>query len=451
MVTLSKHIVCVMNAQAKFSYKLFVILFLFLASFSVAQNLVAVNYDETNQPVQKSVVQEEQIEFNSLSGDWWGVRTNLYKSGYDFSFTMKNEVYSSFAGNSSGSDYLNMFDFNASFDLNELWSWEGATLFAQILGINGTAPELRSGAIQGISNIASPQQWRLYQFWIDKHFFDNSLSVVFGLVDLNCEFDARATSCLFLNPSFGIGADFARSGLNGPSIFPSTSLAIRAKYNPNEHIYLLAGIFDAVPGNHYEPYLTHVFNHSEDGVLLAGELGYYEDGEDLNEGYGKYNIGGWYYPQDYDDLADIDDAGNPLRHVGNAGFYLNAEKFVCSKPGSPELGLSVFGRLGFANRNINAVQTFWGLGLNISGVFSDDPEEILGLAVANARMSDKFVLMNSANPTEPKLNETIFELTYSFNLLNWLRVQPDIQYVVNPNQSLSNRAFVAGLRLEMNF
>lgn len=451
MVTFKKHIVCVINKPAKFSYRLLFILFLFLTSFSAAQNLVAVNYNESNQPIQKVVAEEEQIEFNSLSGDWWGVRTNLYKSGYEFNFTMKNEVYSSLAGNNSGSDYLNMFDFNATLDLNELLGWEDMTFFAQILGINGTAPEVRSGAIQGISNIASPQQWRIYQLLISKRFFGNSLSVAFGLVDLNCEFDARATSCLFLNPSFGIGADFARSGLNGPSIFPSTSLAVKAKYNPTEHIYLLTGIFDAVPGNHYEPYLTHVFAHSEDGVLLAGEFGYYEDGEELKAGYGKYNIGGWYYPQAYDDLAEVDESGNPLRHVGNAGFYLNAEKFVCPKPGSTELGLSVFGRLGFANRNINAVQTFWGIGLNISGVFSDNPEEVLGFAVANARMSDKFVLMNTANTNEPKFNETIFELTYSFNLLNWLRVQPDFQYVINPNQSINNRAFVAGLRVEMSF
>ena len=450
MVTLSKHIANIIYARHNLSRKLLITILAFFTSAAVAQNLVAVNYDETNQPIQKAVVQEEQIEFNSLSGDWWGVRANLYKSGYEFNFTMKNEVYSSFAGNNNGSDYLDMFDFNALFDLNELWDWKDATFFAQILGINGTAPELRSGAIQGISNIASPQQWRLYQIWIDKHFFDNSLSILFGLFDLNSDFDTRATSGLFLNPSFGIGADFARSGLNGPSIFPSTSLAIRAKYNPTKQIYLLAGIFDAVPGNYDEPYLTHVFNR-EDGVLLAGEFGYYEDGEEVKEGYGKYNIGGWYYPQAYDDLAEIDEAGNPLRHVGNAGFYLNAEKFVCSKPGSSELGLSVFGRLGFANRNINAVQTFWGFGLNISGVFSDDPEEVLGLAVANARMSDKFVLMNTANPNEPKFNETIFELTYSFNLLNWLRVQPDFQYVINPNQSINNRAFVAGLRVEMSF
>ncbi|OGU65967.1 MAG: hypothetical protein A2499_16105 [Stygiobacter sp. RIFOXYC12_FULL_38_8] len=69
MVTFKKHIVCVINTPAKFSYRLLFILFLFLTSFSAAQNLVAVNYNESNQPIQKVVAVEEQIEFNSLSGD----------------------------------------------------------------------------------------------------------------------------------------------------------------------------------------------------------------------------------------------------------------------------------------------------------------------------------------------------------------------------------------------
>ncbi|MFA7420932.1 MAG: carbohydrate porin [Melioribacteraceae bacterium] len=43
------------------------------------------------------------------------------------------------------------------------------------------------------------------------------------------------------------------------------------------------------------------------------------------------------------------------------------------------------------------------------------------------------------------------ELTYSFNLLEWLKIQPDIRYVINSGESIYNRALVAGLRVEMNF
>lgn len=148
-------------------------------------------------------------------------------------------------------------------------------------------------------------------------------------------------------------------------------------------------------------------------------------------------------------MSEVDHSGNPVKHFGNSGLYLNAEKFICTKPGSTELGLSVFGRLGFANKNLNAVQTFWGFGFNLSGAFSNDPEESFGFAVANARLSGKFVAANSLNLANPRFNETVLELTYAFNLLKWLRVQPDLQYIVNPAEGAAQRALIVGARIEL--
>lgn len=432
------------------SIKFLFILIISLLCFNniTAQDLIASNFPDESEPVSKSIP-HEQIEFNSLTGDWWGTRTKLFKSGYEFSFSMKNELFSSFTKESSGMDYLNLFDFNASMDLNELWGFSDASLFVQVLGINGTAPESRSGALQGVSNIASPRQWRLYQFWIEKKFADNSISLLAGLFDLNSEFDVRSTSSLFINPSWGIGADFAFSGSNGPSIFPSTSFAVRMNFDVTEQLTFKVGIFDAVPGNHDEDYLTHIFNHRDDGVLLVGEAGFSNGPEEVCSGFAKYSIGFWYYPQAYDDMSEVDHSGNPVKHFGNSGLYLNAEKFICTKPGSTELGLSVFGRLGFANKNLNAVQTFWGFGFNLSGAFSNDPEESFGFAIANARLSGKFVAANSLNLANPRFNETVLELTYAFNLLKWLRVQPDLQYIVNPAEGAAQRALIVGARIEL--
>src|SRR3546814_3364842 len=39
---------------------------------------------------------------------------------------------------------------------------------------------------------------------------------------------------LFIGSPHGIGTDFAQSGQNGPSIFPSTSLAARVQWAPAE-------------------------------------------------------------------------------------------------------------------------------------------------------------------------------------------------------------------------
>lgn len=455
MVSLERHIELIFCKTIKKTYFLSLIAIIILSSktfYAQNQDLVALNFNDEQKTSKVSEPPQEQIEFSALSGDWWGLRTNLYKRGYEFNFTLKNDFLSSSSvGSSSGVDHLYMFDLAANFDLNELAGWSDASLYMQVIGLDGTAPELRSGAIQGISNIASPKQWRLHQLWIDKKFIDGSLSILFGLYDLNSEFDARATSALFINPSFGIGADFAGSGLNGPSIFPATSLSLRAKYNATDNLYFQFGVFDAVPGNYDEKYLAHVFLNRNDGFMFAGEVGYLESGEDVAEGFGKYSIGGWFYPQNFDDLTEVDAEGNPIRRFGNSGVYLNAEKFLCCKPGFSSIGLSVFGRLGFTNCNINTVHTFWGFGINLTGVFSNNPDEMLGLAVANACISNKFAVANSLGISDYRFNETIIELTYSFNLLEWFKIQPDIQYVINPGESIYNRAFVTGFRVEMNF
>ncbi|KAF0150313.1 MAG: porin [Ignavibacteria bacterium] len=421
------------------------ILFLYAASLN-GQSLVF-----ENSVPDKNDTENEKIEFNSLTGDWWGTRTSLYKSGYQFSFSMKNDFFSSHSAKSRGFDYLNMFTLNSSLDLNELFCWNNADFFAEVIGLHGTAPEDKIGPLQGISNITSPHQWRLYQLWIEKKFAGNSISVLAGLFDLNSEFDVRSTTDLFINPAFGIGPDFSGSGLNGPSIFPSTSMAVRVNYCVNENVSFKIGIFDAVPENYNQEYLKDIFNLGRDGVLLIGQADYTKSTEEVREGFEKYSIGGWYYPQSFDDLAEVDQYGNPITHFGNSGVYFNAEKFVLSKHGSPQLGLSFFGRIGFANKNINAVQTFWAFGFNFSGALSSSPEEILGFAIANARLSSKFITANSLIYSNAKFNETIFELTYSFNLLNWLCIQPDLQYVINPAEGTSRRAFIAGVRIIAEF
>jgi hypothetical protein len=47
-----------------------------------------------------------------------------------------------------------------------------------------------------------------------------------------------ASASLFLNSSFGIGPEFSQSGLEGPSIFPNTSVGARFAIKPIEEIVL---------------------------------------------------------------------------------------------------------------------------------------------------------------------------------------------------------------------
>ena len=392
-----------------------------------------------------------------LFGDWGGTRTSLSEAGFDFEFIYTGEYFAVFEHNlDDGTVYLANFDITAAFDFEKIIGWNGATGFAYILGNHGGIPNKRvgtigrGGALQGVSNIATHSTWKLYEFWVEQQLFNERFSLLFGLYDLNSEFDVQETSGIFINPSHGIGPDYSQSGENGPSIFSVTSLAIRLKYRPIENLYALLGVFDGVSGDPNNPNGTHIIFGKNDGLLIPIELGLFENGEDFQAGFGKYSIGGWFYSADFEDLTEVDDGGNPILRNNNFGLYLSAEKFLFSEANDPTQGLAAFLRFGIANSDINGLEHYWGSGINITGLIRGRDEDVIGLAIGTARASKKLMLINEEAGLTTDKNEMIIEFTYMFQATPWLRIQPDFQYVINPlGAYINDKATVAGVRVEV--
>ena len=113
-------------------------------------------------------------------------------------------------------------------DAEALWGLHGVEIFFYGLYNNG-APfsETILGDVQVVSNIETGvQALRLYEAWANVGISRRS-ELLFGLFDLNSEFDALESSALFLGSAHGIGTDISQAGLNGPSIFPVTALTLR--------------------------------------------------------------------------------------------------------------------------------------------------------------------------------------------------------------------------------
>jgi len=394
-----------------------------------------------------------------LLGSWYGNRTAISEFGIDFGFKFTGEYFSVINSDlKNNSCYLDNINLTATVDFEKILGWNGATLFADILGNNGGIPNDRVGTsgrygtIQGISNIAAPNTWKLYQFWIEQNFLNSKLSLLFGLYDLNSEFDTRETSGIFINPSHGIGAEYAQSGKNGPSIFPTTSLASRIKYKHTENTYLLLGVFDGVPGNLNNQNGTQIILNKNDGLLIAYEIGLLENGENFVKGFAKYSLGGWYYTTDFEDISEVDNTNNPILRNNNYGLYISAEKFLLAEKDDSSQGLAAFLRFGFANSDINPLNYYWGAGLNITGLIPIRDNDILGIAIGTAHAGKKFIEVNKANGDNIIENEIIIEFTYSFQATDWLRIQPDFQYVMNPmGTGINERARVMGVRAEIIF
>ena len=369
-------------------------------------------------------------------------------SAVDLSVVYTADVRSNVRGGTRrGSRYLDNLDLTLTVDAERAFGWRGATLFAYGLYNNGTRfSEDLVGDAQGISNIETGvRAARLYEAWVEQRFASDHASLKFGLYDLNSEFDAIESAALFLNPSHGIGPDFSQSGLNGPSIFPTTSLALRGDLKVAENWLVRAAILDGVPGDPDRPKRTAIKFGKGDGALAVAELNYLDDST-------KAAVGYWRYTGRFGDLRAPLHADEPVERDGNEGLYMLVERRLTREATDDPQGLAGWVRLGFANETLNAVERYFGGGLTYTGPFAGRDEDQVGIAVGTVEFGDPFRRGLLLEGDQVGAREVIVEATYHAPVTRWLTLQPDLQYVINPGgrPALGN-ALILGLRVEFGF
>lgn len=316
-----------------------------------------------------------------------------------------------------GTRYLDNLDIVFEADLDALAGWRGAELHVYGLYNNGKSISDLAGDAQAVSNIETgKRKLRLYEAWIDQKFGEH-VSLRAGRYDLNSEFDSLEIAGLFVGSAHGIGTDIAQTGLNGPSIFPETSLAARLELRPAKGWALRTAVLDGAPGI-----------GGDHGVLLIGEA----EAPVLG---GRLLLGHWRYTARFDDHLGG-------RRRGNAGVYLRGEAPVASGP----IGeLAGFFRLGAANGKLNMFDRFASAGLKLTGPWAEEDE--LGLAFATAFTARDYRAAFGGGKAE-----TAVELTYRTPLADWFSVQPHVQYVRNPGADPTiGDAIVLGMRFEASF
>ena len=371
------------------------------------------------------------------------------------------------------------FDMLLTIDGRRLLGWKGATVFLYGLGLYGENPSENVGDFQAVSSIAAPNTWKLFEFWYQQNFMDKRFSILAGLYDVTSEFDViRASSELFLNSSFGTGGEFAASGRNGPSTFPNTSLGIRGQAFITDSLAFRATVTDGVPGDPDNQRGTQVILDADDGIFGVGELAYYinkvrpkeEDRRGVIEERpfrlvfqrvgraapveydGKYALGFWGYSTSLNDLSEVDSQGNPIVRNGTYGFYALAEQNVFLEDLREYQGLTLFARVGWADPHVNRFSQYYGGGFVYKGLIPGRDLDDFGFGVASTILGgdSRRALQKTGQSVDDE--EVALEFTYAINLSPNLVIQPDLQYIINPdtNPSIPN-ALVLGARIQLNF
>ncbi|HSR43110.1 MAG TPA: carbohydrate porin [Longimicrobiales bacterium] len=362
---------------------------------------------------------------------------------------------------------LGNLDLTARVDLEELAGLPGTSLFVYVLANHGEEPSAYVGDAQTLSNIEAPSAVRLYEAWVEKDFRGPRLSVLFGLYDLNSEFDVLESAALFVNSSFGIGAEFAASCLNGPSIFPVTSLGLRALWRPAPSLYLQGAVLDGVAGDPARPGETAIRLSAREGALLAGEVGWIlrrDGGDDGGPGHrthgpvgrraspdgirAKVALGLWDYTRESTSL-DPDAGGR--RVESRPGAYLLGEWKATDGADDPSRGLTLSARVGVADPRTNRFVSYTGAAAVYRGLIPGRPGDEIGVGVAAAHNGDPFLEARRSEGRPTARTETALELTYRIQGERWA-LQPDLQWVVNPGTDPTlESALAAAVRAELRF
>lgn len=336
-----------------------------------------------------------------------------------------------------GARFLGKLDVSATL-AGEAIGLEGASAFINLQHVHGEPfSEELVGDAQVVSNIEAANGLRPLEAWVAFPLFGGGSIVKAGLIDLNTEFDVQDVGSLFLNSSHGIGPDFSQSGLNGPSIFPTTATAVVLRHKAADWTFRI-GLFDAVAGDPDRPGRTVVRFPGDSGALLAAEA-------EMKLGEGDFvRAGAWAYTSRFDDLEEVDVEGEPVRRKGSRGGYVTVEKrFLGTANGST---LDSWIRVGIAEARLNPIGVYVGGGAS----FGTD-ERRAGLAVAHARLGAPALNARAAAGMPGDRAETIIELTYAHVVDERLTIQPDIQYVINPGWDRDTPdALVGGVRVTLS-
>jgi len=333
--------------------------------------------------------------------------------GFSFDLVYTGETMGAVSGGREQKhSYLDNLDLVLNYD-GENTGHAGWTASLYLLYNSGFDPSDYIGDVQTASNIQAPDTTTVFEAWIQREKGGHALLI--GLFDFNSEFDVIESAGSFLNSSHGIGPDYSQAGLNGPSIFPTSSLTLRYAYLWADGWLTRAAVADGVPGHPEHPKGTRIHLGGDDGWLTALEVS-----RTGAQAAWKITAGLWHQSGDFE---YVDQARGGLQ-TGNSGIYLSGEK---------DFGAwQAFARLGVADKDVNTFGDYGGLGVVLPRFLGRDGDH-LGFAMARAREADSGQA------------ETNFECTWHIQIGQSLTLQPDLQYILNPGFGFED-ALVLGLR-----
>jgi porin len=371
----------------------------------------------------------------------------------DHGVTLRSDYVGEFAANPSGGirqgqRYTAQASVGADLDLGKLAGVEGGAIHLAVSNRHGRdlAAEVIGSSTSVQEIFGGGQTTRLNLLSYEQHLLDGSLDMLVGRIAAMSDFAASPIYCNFqTNAVCGNPAFFGRDSNTG--YWFSSNWGGRIRAWPTDRIYVQAGAY-AVDPHQFTPE-QHGLDWSiydTTGVLVPVELGYATTAE--NDPLPRhYRIGGYYDDSDYTDpLRDIGGgiaalSGAPFapRH-GRTGVYAFFDQMVWRPDPGSDRGLTLFGgaAAGVSGRLVE--DYYLQLGLLQRGTFTGRDQDTIGFVVTDQAFSSlamdniRFSRVAAGATGVPSAHEVMLELNYGAQVTPWLRMMPNLQYVIHPDQ-----------------
>ena len=397
-----------------------------------------------------------------LTGDPDQFRSRLSGAGITPTITyVTDTVGNPFGGNRQGITYCDNIGLNIDFDLQQLAGIPGAVIRMSGSWRNGTSlSNDYIGNIFNVQQVFGGQTYKLVDLYFQQSLWEDLFNFRLGRIAMGDEFLSSPLYWNFVNNGFDGNPVAIFKNVPGVTAYPNATWGVRARVRPVKEIYLMAGLFNN------DPEVSDSGNHGIDFSMkgpyfVITETGYLRNREKSSSGLpGNYKIGAYYHDGEYDDLYG-DSAGNsyvlsgstPKTYHGNWGCYILLDQMIYREggPGS-EQGLTPFVSLLFApEKNINQLPFFMNGGLVYQGLIPGRDRDIASFGLVYGSFSSDLARSQEDAKIGVQRYELLFELNYNIEIVKWLHIVPDVQYVINPGGTGDiPDALVLGFQLSVN-
>ncbi len=393
-----------------------------------------------------------------LTGDWGGLRSKMAEHGVQFEADLLQTFQDVTTGGTNQTGrYGGVYSMALKLDIHKAGLWPGAFLYVRAQAPFANTVNPYSGGLMAV-NIApglllpATNELVLPHFYFTQ-FLSESFGIQLGKLDLTAgdanEFAHGIGDDKFMNLAFSFNPVILR-------IAPAAALGMAFIYLPTKDIELVFSAFDTEGRVNTSGFSTLADNSTTIGPSARFTIRPF--GLTGHQSLGFLWANGDFTALNQDPrpiIGSIRGRTSLDKEQGSWAFIYNLDQYLYTEKNDPSQGLGIFGRIGVADKTTSPFWQFYSIGFGGKGTIPTRDKDQWGIGYYYQRFSDD--LTEFIRDRISLDHEQGVELFYNIEVLPWLHITPDLQFIMPSRKGLAapnkniDTSVVAGFRIKIDF